>query len=1125
MFFFVLNDYKVGLEGWSRERERAFCRTTPITSPLKRQNKRLIIVWRGAPLKAQVPPSAPKKEHSIGCSFFIDFLLIRSATNKKVGLGFLLRIDTPTRACYNNFEFIWSVVHVNTLLDNLKNPPNAYRTAPLWVWNDEMDKTEIERQLNELATHGFGGAFVHPRPGLVTPYLSDEWFDLWGHALQVAKKLGLYLYIYDENSYPSGFGGGHVSVKHEDKLSTFMRYAVVDSTDEIPEETLTVYGADKDLKNAVRLDDLPKSEWANFGEKFIVLTFQDATRTGWMAGFGYVDLLRPEVTQTFLECTHEAYYRRFGEEFGKTIPAVFTDEPSVGMYGGGSMPYSEWLLTEFENRKGYSLKKHLPLVYEDLEGDCFDYPAKKVRFDYFDTIARLWTDNSIKPIGGWCKRHGVRYTGHYMEHLWPLLNDATSPAVQSNYEFHDWPGVDMLLSSYLRNEPTHAITHTLREVSSAANQFGKERVLCELYGAGGWDSTFDDYKRMVDWVMVNGVNFINQHLTYSTITGARKHDHPQSFDWREPWWDEYKTLNDYFARACYLLSQGKAQKKILVLNPTLTGYITPPNQSDGDLFRRSGVDSVKNPDMSGFLSLCQTLTDYGWEYDLGDEYTLARHAKCVKNGLQIGEQIYEVVLVSGDMKVMLSSTATLLKNCLTNGVKVAGVNASNCLIDGLENDDAKKLFDNADKTDISKVNAYLGGFLTRSVVSSTPFLSGVTYLKRVLSSGEKLYFFTNQAMERFETNLSFLGKSVRQISLFDGEVFPVPFTINGENVCTSLALNRNQSAMFFVSDKPTKSAAPSPNVKTKTVELSPIKIVAESENVYPIIYADYRLEKSIYVKRLCDKIFTERGFDGNPWDNKVQFNRALLDKNQFDDRSGFQVDYRFSLDNGFTPKTLFVVVEKPLLCRVEINGNPARWTGETWLDRHFGVVDATALVQQGENVVSVIADKFDVRLEVDAVYLKGDFSVQKRGEKWILSTPTTLTIGSWKTQGYPFYPFAVEYNYSVRLGKKPKLARFHLPNVNASAVSLTVNGNNAGLLHADGNGAKEIEQWLQTGENVVRVRVCGSHKNFLGPHFDKSRGSAWPAMWKSSPLHEPSADEYDLHDYGVFGAAILEIDE
>ena len=34
-FFFVLNDYKVGLEGWSRERERAFCHTTPITIPLK----------------------------------------------------------------------------------------------------------------------------------------------------------------------------------------------------------------------------------------------------------------------------------------------------------------------------------------------------------------------------------------------------------------------------------------------------------------------------------------------------------------------------------------------------------------------------------------------------------------------------------------------------------------------------------------------------------------------------------------------------------------------------------------------------------------------------------------------------------------------------------------------------------------------------------------------------------------------------------------------------------------------------------------------------------------------------------------------------------------------------------
>lgn len=64
--------------------------------------------------------------------------------------------------------------------------------------------------LGDFKAQGFGGAFVHPRPGLVTEYLSDEWFDLYKYSVEKGKELGLDIWIYDENSYPSGFAGGHV---------------------------------------------------------------------------------------------------------------------------------------------------------------------------------------------------------------------------------------------------------------------------------------------------------------------------------------------------------------------------------------------------------------------------------------------------------------------------------------------------------------------------------------------------------------------------------------------------------------------------------------------------------------------------------------------------------------------------------------------------------------------------------------------------------------------------------------------------------------------------------------------------------------------------------------------------
>lgn len=90
------------------------------------------------------------------------------------------------------------------------DPPSEYRPAPFWVWNELMTIEKIERQLQDLKDKGFGGAFVHARPGLIAPYLSEEWLFLFKEAVKLGRELGLKIWVYDENSYPSGFAGGLV---------------------------------------------------------------------------------------------------------------------------------------------------------------------------------------------------------------------------------------------------------------------------------------------------------------------------------------------------------------------------------------------------------------------------------------------------------------------------------------------------------------------------------------------------------------------------------------------------------------------------------------------------------------------------------------------------------------------------------------------------------------------------------------------------------------------------------------------------------------------------------------------------------------------------------------------------
>ena len=96
--------------------------------------------------------------------------------------------------------------------DELKKEFNMvsarYRSAPFWVWNYKVTKPEIDRMLSEFKENGFGAVFVHPRYGMVTEYLSDEWFDLYSYTIEQGEKLGLDIWLYDENAYPSGFAGG-----------------------------------------------------------------------------------------------------------------------------------------------------------------------------------------------------------------------------------------------------------------------------------------------------------------------------------------------------------------------------------------------------------------------------------------------------------------------------------------------------------------------------------------------------------------------------------------------------------------------------------------------------------------------------------------------------------------------------------------------------------------------------------------------------------------------------------------------------------------------------------------------------------------------------------------------------
>ncbi len=91
------------------------------------------------------------------------------------------------------------------------NPDSILRPAPFWAINARITPEETARQMADMIRVGLSGGFFHSRAGLITDYLGDEWFAAMNAALDVAKDKDGYLWLYDEDLWPSGNAGGQVA--------------------------------------------------------------------------------------------------------------------------------------------------------------------------------------------------------------------------------------------------------------------------------------------------------------------------------------------------------------------------------------------------------------------------------------------------------------------------------------------------------------------------------------------------------------------------------------------------------------------------------------------------------------------------------------------------------------------------------------------------------------------------------------------------------------------------------------------------------------------------------------------------------------------------------------------------
>ncbi len=82
---------------------------------------------------------------------------------------------------------------------SMLNPTAEYRGTPFWALNCKLEREELEWQLEILKKMGFGGAHMHVRTGMATPYLSDEYMELIKACVDKCKREDMHAWLYDED--------------------------------------------------------------------------------------------------------------------------------------------------------------------------------------------------------------------------------------------------------------------------------------------------------------------------------------------------------------------------------------------------------------------------------------------------------------------------------------------------------------------------------------------------------------------------------------------------------------------------------------------------------------------------------------------------------------------------------------------------------------------------------------------------------------------------------------------------------------------------------------------------------------------------------------------------------------
>ena len=940
---------------------------------------------------------------------------------------------------------------INKELNDLSKQISA--PVPFWFLNGHIEEKHVIREFDMMAEKGFIDVIVHPRYGLQCEYLSDEWFEVFGWCVREAKKRGMWVWIYDELNWPSGTAGMTVMEADPSYRGKYLaveqcRLSEVDFDTYEPGLYMVAANIEGEAITKTRVIDDVAAAKALTGDWML---FNCTVKYDKF----YIDTLSFDAVNHFKRVTYDEYFNRFGDEFGKSIRAVFTDEPSIYWvsvgYDDWNLPYTEDYFSTFEAKYGYSPVAMIPhLFYPGARGTAF-------RADYWEHAGFLFNERYHGNLGGWCREHGIIYTGHN-NHEEPLR-------YQIRYQGDafglmralDIPGVDHLCKGTLGNSWISIIGHKI--CSSATHFDGKARCMSESFGLTDWDVTFENFKRITDWQFALGINLLIPHAIFHTISSMTKRESPPSFFHQSPLWEDFDYFTNYVQRLESMLCGGRHLCKVAVMYP-LSG-LWASYQTDRKTAEFEYTDNFLN-------SLCLELVKNQIDFDLVDYQALA-DARLEDGKLKLADEGYEHLIVPLAAYIR-PNEIDRLKDIVAAGVETTLFHKSM----EPQSNNLPKSIRGASFVRSESLQAFVATLkkqLDDDIQISGGGAEDIMLYCRALPSPDgterKVTFVLNRSGKH--RKVSAVIKNYPDAAIFDqetGEYTKVVGRQAGQKLLAQLRFQPNQS-YFIVSG--VTDATQATEINSEAAPLAVKNLTAGAPfNVASIYHFNYA--KSGQEPELLDVRNHPRYIPVN-WDpNKPDFEawagsyEAVL---QLDFEPANECAVRAMLDKDFAD------------CEVFINGHKidlkpvADMERDSFLTDHQDVTACVGhLLVRGENTLKVVSP---TKLS-EPLRFVGDFRVLDKDGRIELSQSGQSDPLQFELD-HPFYSGVINYRAEFELDAPCRQLLLDLHNAH-DAVRLTVNGQDAGRRLWQPYQF-DIAGLAKTGTNVLEIEVRNNMANLM----------------------------------------------